>query len=115
MSEQSTDRDWAAYYARTGDRPPRETLTFALDQFDAETGLRDRFAVDLGAGGGAASLWRAARARRGERVNGDGDRSRAVRMGATISKTERMRSGLSDLRGVFAKAFQSAPAQARTA
>jgi len=46
-------RDWAAYYAKTGERPPRDTLLFALDRFDAEEGdNRQRLAVDLGAGGG---------------------------------------------------------------
>lgn len=46
-------RDWAAYYAKTGARPPRDTLLFALDRFDAEGGdNRQRLAVDLGAGGG---------------------------------------------------------------
>lgn len=44
------DRDWAAYYAKTAGRPPRDTLLAALDRFEAEgvTG----FAVDLGCGGG---------------------------------------------------------------
>lgn len=46
-------RDWAAYYAKTGERPPRDTLLFALDRFDAEGGDNGaRLAVDLGAGGG---------------------------------------------------------------
>ncbi len=45
------DRDWPAYYARTGDRPPRPTLLRALDAFEAE-GRAPGFAVDLGAGGG---------------------------------------------------------------
>lgn len=43
---------WAAYYAKTGARPPRPTLLFALDQFDRVGGAGDRFAVDLGSGGG---------------------------------------------------------------
>lgn len=42
-------RDWASYYARTGARPPRATLLFALGRFgDAAPGL----AVDLGCGNG---------------------------------------------------------------
>ena len=47
------DRDWAAYYRKTGERPPRATLLFALDRFDVER-VADgpRFAVDLGCGGG---------------------------------------------------------------
>lgn len=43
---------WAAYYAKTGARPPRPTLLFALDQFDSSSGGADRLAVDLGSGGG---------------------------------------------------------------
>jgi tellurite methyltransferase len=44
------DRDWAAYYAKTAGRAPRETLLFALDRFEAEGRIGD--AVDLGCGGG---------------------------------------------------------------
>ena len=40
---------WEAYYAKTGTRPPRETLLFALDRFDRELSATDRrFAIDLG-------------------------------------------------------------------
>jgi len=52
VSTNSKDRDWAAYYAKTGDRPPRATLMLALDLFDMEPGDAPRFAVDLGAGSG---------------------------------------------------------------
>lgn len=46
-------RDWAAYYAKTRERPPRETVVRALDAFDREELARDaRLAVDLGCGGG---------------------------------------------------------------
>lgn len=45
------ERSWPAYYAKTGDRPPRPTLLKALDAFAAE-GRPPGFAVDLGAGGG---------------------------------------------------------------
>jgi tellurite methyltransferase len=45
-------RDWAAYYEKTGGRPPRETLLFALDRFDTEPVGGKRFAVDLGCGSG---------------------------------------------------------------
>lgn len=48
--------DWAAYYAKTGGRPPRKTLLFALDRFDAEGDARSQFAVDLGAGGGRDTI-----------------------------------------------------------
>ena len=45
--------DWEDYYKKTGARPPRETLIFALDRFDRETGSdRRRFAIDLGSGNG---------------------------------------------------------------
>ncbi|MBM3486786.1 MAG: class I SAM-dependent methyltransferase [Alphaproteobacteria bacterium] len=45
---------WQSYYAKTGARPPRATLLFALDRFDAEPAPagRPRFAVDLGSGNG---------------------------------------------------------------
>lgn len=56
MSTPSKDRDWTAYYAKTGGRPPRETLMFALDRFDTEPADRTRFAVDLGAGSGRDAI-----------------------------------------------------------
>jgi len=56
LNGQSKDRDWAAYYAKTGDRPPRETLLFALDRFDAAPDGLTRFAVDLGAGRGRDAI-----------------------------------------------------------
>lgn len=42
-----SDADWRSYYKRTGDRPPRPTLLFALDRFGTPG-----IAVDLGCGGG---------------------------------------------------------------
>ena len=42
---------WAAYYEKTGGRPPRETLIRALDAFEREPAGRRR-AVDLGSGTG---------------------------------------------------------------
>jgi len=56
MSAGSKDRDWAAYYAKTSDRPPRETLMVALDRFDAEPTDAVRFAVDLGCGAGRDAI-----------------------------------------------------------
>lgn len=44
------DRNWATYYAKTAERPPRETLLYALDRFEAEG--KPGLAVDLGCGGG---------------------------------------------------------------
>ncbi len=46
-------QDWASYYAKTGARPPRETLLFALDRFgEAQPG----FAIDLGCGNGRDTI-----------------------------------------------------------
>lgn len=56
MNGSSEDRGWSAYYARTGSRPPRETLVFALDRFDSEPGDTPRLAVDLGAGSGRDAI-----------------------------------------------------------
>lgn len=56
MSETS-GQDWAAYYRKTGLRPPRETLLFALDRFDEELRPGDRrFAIDLGCGNGRDTI-----------------------------------------------------------
>jgi len=50
-------QDWADYYRKTGMRPPRETLIFALDRFDAELGPEDRrHAIDLGCGNGRDTI-----------------------------------------------------------
>lgn len=46
MTAPSPD-NWRAYYRRTGERPPRPTLLFALDRFE-----KPGVAVDLGCGGG---------------------------------------------------------------
>lgn len=49
--------NWREYYERTGTRPPRETLLFALDRFDAELSPADRrFAIDLGCGNGRDTI-----------------------------------------------------------
>src|SRR5690606_23230616 len=48
---------WKSYYERTGSRPPRETLLFALDRFEAEHLPGDRrFAIDLGCGNGRVTI-----------------------------------------------------------
>ena len=43
-------QDWPAYYAKTGARPPRDTLIRALNGFDGEAS--PGFAGDLGCGSG---------------------------------------------------------------
>ncbi|NKB49887.1 MAG: methyltransferase domain-containing protein [Alphaproteobacteria bacterium] len=48
--------DWPAYYEKTGARPPRETLLFALDRFDTEPATGPRLAVDLGCGSGRDTI-----------------------------------------------------------
>ncbi|MBT5047670.1 MAG: class I SAM-dependent methyltransferase [Rhodospirillaceae bacterium] len=49
--------DWESYYEKTGTRPPRKTLIFALDRFDRELGADDRrFAIDLGCGNGRDTI-----------------------------------------------------------
>lgn len=48
---------WRRYYEKLKDRPPRETLLFALDRFAAEgRDGADSRAVDLGCGGGRDSI-----------------------------------------------------------
>ena len=47
---QATDRDWASYYEKLRDRPPRPTLIAALDGFDVPPS--NALAVDLGCGNG---------------------------------------------------------------
>ena len=49
--------DWQAYYQKTGQRPPRETLIFALDRFDrGRPNDQTRCAVDLGCGSGRDTI-----------------------------------------------------------
>jgi SAM-dependent methyltransferase len=43
---------WARYYAITGERPPWATVVRAIELFASEEGAEQRFAVDLGCGGG---------------------------------------------------------------
>lgn len=51
-----TGADWEDYYRKTGHRPPRPTLIFALDRFDAEGRPADAFAADLGSGSGRDTI-----------------------------------------------------------
>jgi len=58
--KQGPSHDWADYYARTANRPPRSTLRFALRRFEVD--WRDGskppapLAIDLGCGGGRDTL-----------------------------------------------------------
>ena len=56
MSKPSSE-SWAAYYARTGNRPPRRTLLVALNRFAADPGSEGgKFALDLGCGNGRDTI-----------------------------------------------------------
>ncbi|MDA0652877.1 MAG: class I SAM-dependent methyltransferase [Proteobacteria bacterium] len=56
MSDEGTEH-WKSYYDKTGTRPPRDTLLFALERFETELGTADRhFAVDLGCGNGRDTI-----------------------------------------------------------
>ena len=51
------DQDWGAYYVKTGQRPPRVTLCFALDRFAAAPPAESELlAVDLGCGNGRDTI-----------------------------------------------------------
>jgi len=57
MAENESDDTWRRYYQVTGERPPRPTLMFALDRFDADGGpAAPRFAIDLGSGNGRDTI-----------------------------------------------------------
>ncbi|MCA9279609.1 MAG: class I SAM-dependent methyltransferase [Phycisphaeraceae bacterium] len=63
----ASQRDWPAYFAAVKGKPPRDTLLFALDRFDAErTPIDQRLAIDIAAGEGRDS---AEMLRRGWRVH----------------------------------------------
>jgi tellurite methyltransferase len=48
--------DWSSYYEKTGRRPPRRTLSHALDAFDREGQHDARLAADLGCGSGRDTI-----------------------------------------------------------
>ena len=57
ISTDASNQDWKAYYAKTGERPPRATLCFALDQFAADPPAGgELLAVDLGCGNGRDTI-----------------------------------------------------------
>ncbi|MDE0779406.1 MAG: methyltransferase domain-containing protein [Alphaproteobacteria bacterium] len=72
-------RDWAAYYTKTGARPPRPNLLFALDRFEAETSDTPRLAVDLGAGGGRDVIEMLRRGWRVMAIDGEAAAAEALR------------------------------------
>ena len=69
-------RDWPAYFAKVDGKPARETLTAALDAFDAErasdatSGQEPPLAVDLGCGSGRDTLELLARGWRVHAIDG---------------------------------------------
>lgn len=48
--------DWAAYYEKTGQRPPRPTVIRALDAFDRDGRPENALAADLGCGSGRDTI-----------------------------------------------------------
>ena len=54
MSSDKVNENWENYYEKTGKRPPRETLLFALNKFDKANVKEKKTlrAVDLGCGNG---------------------------------------------------------------
>ena len=56
LSDPVFNADWAAYYEKTGQRPPRSTLIRALDAFNAEGRPEDASAIDLGCGSGRDTI-----------------------------------------------------------
>ena len=81
-------RDWVAYYNAVSDRPPRETLLKALDNFESETASAPRSAVDLGCGDGRDTV---ELLRRGWRVLAiDGEKEGIARLLSRIDKTSNL-------------------------
>ena len=56
LSDPIFDGDWAAYYEKTGLRPPRPTLIWALEAFEREGWPDGAFAIDLGCGSGRDTI-----------------------------------------------------------
>ncbi|MBR2815240.1 MAG: class I SAM-dependent methyltransferase [Reyranella sp.] len=54
MTETTRSNDWAAYYQKLRDRPPRRTLLSALDAFGAPPS--DALVIDLGCGDGRDAI-----------------------------------------------------------
>ena len=56
LSDPVRSGDWASYYEKTGQRPPRATLIRALDSFDREERPDNALAADLGCGSGRDTI-----------------------------------------------------------
>ena len=56
LSNPTFNGDWAAYYEKTGQRPPRSTLIRALEVFDAAGRPENALAIDLGCGSGRDTI-----------------------------------------------------------
>ncbi|MHA2097703.1 MAG: methyltransferase domain-containing protein [Candidatus Kariarchaeaceae archaeon] len=57
MKKNRSEKDrWNNYYDIVEGRPPRDTLLYAIAQFDKEGALSNKFAIDLGCGIGNDSL-----------------------------------------------------------
>jgi tellurite methyltransferase len=93
MSESFTQEQWRTYYDNMVGQPPRETVLFALDKFEAE-GLpeSERVAVDMGCGEGRETV---EILRRGWRVFAfDGFEEGIRRLDARPDLTPEMRANL---------------------
>jgi SAM-dependent methyltransferase len=57
LTENQSEHDrWNNYYNIVEGRPPRDTLLFALNQFESEKIVSEKFAIDLGCGIGNDSM-----------------------------------------------------------
>ena len=56
LSDPVFSGNWASYYEKTGQRPPRATLIRALDSFDREERPDNALAADLGCGSGRDTI-----------------------------------------------------------
>ncbi|HEV8228404.1 MAG TPA: class I SAM-dependent methyltransferase, partial [Candidatus Limnocylindria bacterium] len=88
MSRETPPSRWVPYYDAVAQQPPRRTLVFALDRFDAEPPRASRLAVDLGAGSGTDT---GELLRRGWRVLAiDSDPAGIARLRARVGDDERL-------------------------
>ncbi|MDJ0704971.1 MAG: class I SAM-dependent methyltransferase [Leptolyngbyaceae cyanobacterium MO_188.B28] len=82
------ERDWSVYYRATKGRPPRETLLFALTQFEAEAPSKTRrFAVDLGCGDGRDTVELLRQGWRVLAIDGEKDAIALLRQRSGVNRT----------------------------